>query len=384
MHFARSIGVGLLFAALSVPVIGQADSARSDQARAELNALRHKIDKVRDRISSDSSQRSKLSATLAKAQKKIATTRGRLDTLDDSIDQHKKRIARLTEQRDAQRKQLGQQLDDLSAQVRGAYETGHMSRMRLLLSGESPEKVGRMLAYYRYFADAQSDEVANLKQQLARLVSKQQSLENEQASLAGQRDARADTLARLEANRKQQQATVAALDKRLSSGRASLTDMKNDEQQLEKLLNSVQHQLSSLPPVPTGTPFYKLKGRMHPPVKGRVLARYGQTMGDGPLSWQGEWFAAAHGTPIHAVAGGRVVYVGYMKRYGLIVIIDHGHGYYSLYGHAAASYVDIGDEVRTGQSIATAGHSGGHDTNGAYFEIRHGQTPVNPASWLAG
>lgn len=384
MHFARSIGVGLLFAALLYPLAGQADNARTDQARAELNALRHKIDKVRDRMSSDSNQRSKLSATLAKAQQKIAATRARLDTLDDSIGDHEKRIDRLTAQRNAERKQLGQQLDDLSAQVRGAYETGHMSRMRLLLSGQSPEKVGRMLAYYRYFADAQSDEVADLKDQLARLISKQQSLENEKASLASQRAARAATLAKLEANRKQQQATVAALDKRLSSGRASLSDMKNDEHQLEQLLNSVQHQLSSLPPVPTGTPFYKLKGRMHPPLKGRVLARYGQPKGGGPLSWQGEWFAASQGTPIHAVAGGRVVYVGYMKRYGLIVIIDHGHGYYSLYGHAAASYVDIGDEVRTGQSIATAGHSGGHDTNGAYFEIRHGQKPVNPASWLAG
>lgn len=384
MHCVRFIGVGLLCIVLLCPLVAQADSARKDQVRAELSALRQKIDKVRDRVSEQSDKRSELSDALAKAQQKIAATRDRLDKLDDSIGDHEDRIERLTAQRDAQRQQLGQQLDDLSAQVRGAYETGHMSRMRLLLSGQSPEKVGRMLEYYRYFADAQSDEVANLKKQLARLVSKQQSLENEKASLAEQRQTRAATLARLKANREQQQATVAALDRRLSSGRASLADMKNDKQQLEQLLGSVQHQLSSLPPTPTGTPFYKLKGRMQPPVKGRVLARYGQTKGDGPLSWQGEWFAASQGTPIHAVAGGRVVYVGYMKRYGLIVIIDHGHDYYSLYGHAAASYVDIGDEVRTGQSIATAGHSGGHDTNGAYFEIRHGQDPVNPAGWLAG
>lgn len=384
MHCVRFIGVGLLCTALLCPLVTQADSTRTDKARAELSALRHKIDKVRDRVSEQSDKRSKLSDALAKAQQKITATRDRLDKLDDSISDHEERIDRLTAQRDAQRQQLSQQLDDLSAQVRGAYETGHMSRMRLLLSGQSPEKIGRMLAYYRYFADAQSDEVADLKHQLARLVSKQQSLENEKASLAEQRHTRAATLARVKANRKQQQATVAELDKRLSSGRASLADMKNDKHRLEQLLGSVQDRLSSLPPTPTGKPFNKLKGRLHPPVKGRVLARYGQTKGDGPLSWQGEWFAASQGAPIHAVASGRVVYVGYMKRYGLIVIIDHGHNYYSLYGHAAASYVDIGDEVKTGQSIATAGHSGGHDTNGAYFEIRHGQDPVNPAGWLAG
>ncbi|MDA3919322.1 MAG: peptidoglycan DD-metalloendopeptidase family protein [Salinisphaera sp.] len=384
MHVTRYIGVTLLTAALLCPALALADSANKQQARAELDALRNKIDKVRDRMASDSSQRSQLSSTLEKAQQKIAATRARLDSLDRSISAHKKRIDRLTAQRNTERDQLSQQLADLGDQVRGGYETGRLSRMRLLLSGESPEKVGRMLAYFSYFADAQSAAVAHLKTQLARLVSKQQSLENEKASLASQRETRAATLARLESNRKQQQATVAALDKQLSSGRASLADMKHDEQQLEQLLNSVQRQLSSLPPVPSGTPFYQLKGRMHPPVQGRVLAHYGQRKGDGPLVWQGEWIAAPQGTPIHAVAGGRVVYVGYMKRYGLIVIIDHGHGYYSLYGHAAASYVDIGDEVRTGQSIATAGHSGGHDTNGAYFEIRHGQKPVNPQKWLSG
>jgi len=384
MRSARPIGFLLLVAALLCPPVGHADDARTQRARAELSALRDKIDDVRDRIASDSSQRGQLSSTLEKAQKEIADTRARLDTLDKSVSDHEQRITRLTQQRDAERAELGQQLDDLAAQVRGAYETGRMSRMRLLLSGDSPEKVGRMLAYYRYFSDAQSSEVANLKEQLARLVSKQQSLENEKASLDDQRSARAQTLARLEANRKQQQATVAALDKRLSSGRASLSDMRNDERQLEQLVNTVQRQLSTLPPVPTGTPFYKLKGRMRPPVSGRVLARYGQTKGDGPLRWQGQWFAAGQGTAIKAVAGGRVVYVGYMKRYGLIVIIDHGSGYYSLYGHAAASYVDIGDQVRAGQSIATAGHSGGHTTNGVYFEIRHKQNTINPASWLAG
>lgn len=384
MHLVRLIAIVVLLATLLCSSWALADNTTRQQTRAELDALRDRIGKVRDRVTSDSSQRSKLSSALEKAQREIATTRARLDKLDGSIDDHEKHIGRLTAQRNAERERLGQRFDDLKKQIRGGYETGRLSRMRLLLSGESPEKVGRMLAYYRYFANARSADVAELKKQLARLVSKQQSLENEQSSLADERKARADTLASLEANRKQQQATVAALDKRLSSGRASLADMKNDEQQLEKLLNSVQRQLSTLPPVPSGTPFYKLKGRMHPPVKGRLLARFGQRKGDGPLRWQGEWIAAAQGTPVQAVAGGRVVYVGYMKRYGLIVIIDHGHGYYSLYGHAAASYVDIGDEVRTGQSIATAGHSGGHDTNGAYFEIRHKQTPVNPKRWLAG
>lgn len=386
MRLTHVLGAVLLASSILTPAAGLADDdSRSAHVRAELSALRSRITRVRQQIASTSSQRSDLSDSLAKAQSRISTTRKRLDSLDDDIAQHKKRIKRLKKQRDAERKTLSGELDTLRAQVRSAYETGRMSRMRLLLSGAAPDRIGRMLSYYQYFADAQSRQVRHLKTVLTRLASKQQSLENERAQLADQRSTRARALDSLEASQKKQQATLAALDKQLSSHRSNLSDMRDQKAQLKKLLNSVQHQLSNVAPVPSGVPFYKLKGRMHAPVPAKkVLARYGSKKSGGPLHWQGEWFAAPRGTPVHAVAGGRVVYVGYMKGYGLIVIIDHGHGYYSLYGHAAASYVDVGDAVSTGQPIGTAGHSGGHSDNGIYFEIRHGQDPVNPGRWLAG
>ncbi|HET7315461.1 murein hydrolase activator EnvC family protein [Salinisphaera sp.] len=390
MRLTHALGAFLFALSILAPRPGLADDpadndSRSAQARAELSALHDRIAQVRRQIAAGSDQRSELSDALAQAQSRISDARRRLDRLDDDIAEHKQRIKRLKQQRDAERDRLSGELDALAAQVRSAYETGRMSRMRLLLSGAAPERIGRMLNYYQYFSEAQSRQVDHLKSALARLASKQQSLENERAQLAAQREARAATLDSLEASEQKQQATLAALEQRLSSHRSSLSDMRAQQARLKKLLNSVQTQLSDLPPVPSGVPFYKLKGRMHPPVPAKkVLARYGQTKSGGPLRWQGEWFAAPQGAPVHAVAGGRVVYVGYMKGYGLIVIVDHGHGYYSLYGHAAASYVDVGDAVSTGQTIATAGHSGGHSKSGIYFEIRHGEEPVDPSRWLSG
>lgn len=386
MRLTYMLGAVLFVLSILAPAASVADDdSRSAHVRAELSALRNRIAKVRKQIASDSSKRSDLSDSLAKAQSRISQTRKRLDSLDDDIAEHKTRIQRLKKQRDAERHELSGELETLRAQVRSAYETGRMSRMRLLLSGAPPDRIGRMLSYYQYFSDAQSKQVSHLKTVLTRLASKQQSLENERTQLADQRAARSDTLDSLEASQKKQKATLAALDKQLSSHRSSLSDMRDHESQLKKLMESVQNRLSNAPPTPSGVPFYKLKGRMHAPVSAKkILARYGTKKSGGPLRWQGEWFAAPQGTPVHAVAGGRVVYVGYMKGYGLIVIIDHGHGYYSLYGHAAASYVDVGDAVSTGQPIGTAGHSGGHSKNGIYFEIRHGQDPINPSHWLAG
>lgn len=380
----RLIPLALVAALVALSSPGLRADTRSDQARKELAALRQRIDAVRHKIAAGTDQRSDLSDALAKAQHQISAARERLDTLDADIADHRQRIDRLTRERDAEKQHLGDQLDALEAQVTSAYETGRVSRMRLLLSGESPERLGRMLAYYRYFSSAQSDAVNTLKTALARLAAKQSSLEAERDQLAARRQTRSATLDRLKSDERQQKQTLAALDRQLAGRRSSLSEMRDQAAQLTRLLDSVQDRLSDLPPVPQGVPFPRLKGRMHPPVSGQVLASFGQTKDGGPLRWQGEWLAADQGAPVHAVAGGRVVYVGYMKGYGLIVILDHGHGFYSLYGHAAASYVDVGDAVKTGQPIATAGHSGGHDRNGIYLEIRHGRTPVNPRHWLAG
>jgi septal ring factor EnvC (AmiA/AmiB activator) len=258
--------------------------------------------------------------------------------------------------------------------------------MRLLLSGESPEKLGRMLVYYEYFANARTEQVKSLRTALADLAIRQNALKNEEDELARQRSARASTLDSLKSSQAQREQAIAALDRQLSSKQASLEEMKNDEQRLQRLMGRLQKQLSSLPPVTPGddTPFGQLKGRMRPPVSGQVLARFGTRKAGGPLKWQGQWLAADAGDPVNAVAGGRVVYVGYMHRYGLIVVLDHGDNYYTLYGHAESAYVEVGDRVERGQPVAKAGHSGGHARDGTYFELRKGRTPINPSSWLAG
>jgi septal ring factor EnvC (AmiA/AmiB activator) len=371
----------MLVALLAAPA--QAEHSRAAHARAELKALRSKIAQVRQQITAGSQQRSALAQALADAQHQIDAARQRLDTLEASITEHKRRIAQLRAARDAQQAHLKNERAHLRKQVRAAYISGHINRMRLLLSGKSPAKIGRMLVYYQYFTKAQTAQINRLKATLAKLAARQQALTAEQSALTAQRASRAATLDKLQAGRKQQQATIAALDSRLATKKSSLKGMRADQARIKKLLHSLQKQLSNLPPVTPHTPFSQLKGRLLAPVAGPVIAGFGRRKAGGPLHWQGEWLAATPGTPIRAVATGRVVYIGYMKRYGLIVILDHGHDYYTLYGHAKSSYVDVGDTVRAGQPIATAGHSGGHARAGAYFEIRHGATPLDPASWLA-
>lgn len=379
-------GLCLLAFVVASPALARDDDARSQRAAAELDALRDRIDTVRQQIAADKSQRSDLSNRLSATEADISAAAKRLRSLDHKIADARKRVTQLTQRRDKERDQLADQLAGLRKQVRAAHASGQMDKMRLLLSGESPEKLGRMLVYYEYFANARTEQVNTLRDALADLAIRQNALDNEQHELTRQRSARADTLDGLKTSQAQRKQAITALDNQLSNKQASLTDMKADEQRLHQLMGRLQEQLSSLPPVTAGddTPFGKLKGQMRPPVGGGVLARFGTAKNGGPLKWQGEWLAADAGDPVRAVAGGRVVYVGYMHRYGLIVVLDHGHDYYTLYGHAEGTYVEVGDHVDRGQPVAKAGHTGGHNRDGTYFELRKGRTPINPASWLSG
>ncbi len=383
MHTTRFIGaLALLLAAQALSA--QTTSARSEQAQQELEALRDKIESVQQSIEHDRGERGDLAETLAEAQRAVREASDRLDGLSEAISGHEQAIVHLTRQRDAEKNQLNDELDALRAQVRAAYASGQMDKLRMLLSGHEPARLGRMLVYYEYFADAQTRQVERLRTALAALAARQSALEAEQRALAEQRRARSATLDRLERRQARRRETMDALDVRLASRESSLEQLEADEAQLEQLIGSLQTELADLPEPPGAGDFAALKGRMTPSVSGRVLAQFGASKSGGMLQWQGEWRAAPAGAPVSAVAAGRVVYVGYMHRYGLIVVLDHGDNYYTVYGHAESAYVEVGDAVARGQPIARAGTSGGHRQSGAYFEIRKGSKPVDPAHWLAG
>ena len=92
--------------------------------------------------------------------------------------------------------------------------------------------------------------------------------------------------------------------------------------------------------------------------------------------------AANAGAPVKAVADGTVVYAEWMTGYGLLLIVDHGNGYMSLYAHNDALLKDVGTGVKRGDAVATVGSSGGHGRPALYFELRRNGQPVNPNTWL--
>ena len=130
-------------------------------------------------------------------------------------------------------------------------------------------------------------------------------------------------------------------------------------------------------------PFEDMRGRLPWPVNGDLLASFGSVRGGSGLPRQGALIAAATGQPVRAVHRGRVAYADWLRGFGLLLIVDHGDGFMSLYGHNETLVRDTGDWVESAEIIATAGDSGGYAEPSLYFEIRRDGKPVDPGRWWA-
>ncbi len=119
------------------------------------------------------------------------------------------------------------------------------------------------------------------------------------------------------------------------------------------------------------------------PVRGEIVGRFGSQHGDNATTWKGLFIRAADGSDVHAVAEGTVVYSDWLRGFGNLVIVDHGDGFLSVYGNNQSLLRVAGNEVKTGETIAAVGNSGGNEESGLYFELRHKGQPFDPLRWVS-
>lgn len=354
-------------------------------------------------LSSKEAELQKLRKAMEELGSQLGTLRGRsnearlkLRDLDRDIAQHNKDLRRLDEQRRAQaaaladlqqdkrRKEasLAQQREALAEHLRASYALGKQGPLKLLLNQTEPAAAGRSLKYYDYFYRARTEQIDGINRTLLAVARLEQDIQTRQHTLdelyAQQQAQRAE----LETKRSARRAVLAQLQGEISSSQQRLTRLKEDEQALAELLRRLRRALRELPPPDiAGKEFAQLKGRLQLPADGKITARFGSARQLGRLKWQGIVIETADGADVRAVAPGRVVFADWMRGFGLLLIVDHGGGYMSLYGYNQALSKNVGDTVKARETIAAAGASGGNERPGLYFEIRQQGTPVNPLLW---
>jgi septal ring factor EnvC (AmiA/AmiB activator) len=352
-------------------------------ARAQLEAVRDQIARITRQVSQGQAERDRLTRQLRATEESVGKAQAVLDGLRQQREAGAARRAEL----ESQKRQLEADLADnrgaLAAQLRAAYLIGREEPLKLLLNQEDPAEAGRMFVYYSYFGHARALKIQAIETDLARIGQLDAQLESQDAKLASLQQEQQAQVSTLEQARSHRMRVLASISAATQTRADRLARLRQQQSGLESLLAQLRRATISLPPEDFGnSPFARLRGKLPRPVAGRIVEGYGQVRAGG-LKWQGDLFATQRGAPVRAVSQGRVVYADWLAGLGLLIIIDHGGGYMSLYGHNDRLYESVGQHVAAGQTIAQAGDSGGSARPELYFEIRKQGKPVDPRLWLA-
>lgn len=373
----------LLCLAASAPA-GAQDEQQLQQNQQELARVRSRIEAVQSKLEKDRGRQDELQEQLEDTEKKIAETHKLLRSLDIQIREQQKKVSATQDEKTGAQRLLDSQRLALGQQIRAAYLIGERGQIKLLLNQEDTHKLGRVLVYYDFLNRARAQRIRSITAQVEYLHAIEGKLRAQLIELTGLKERQQQTLGDLESKRYERARMVKKLEQRIAGEAGELKQLRANEKGIQALLKSLRDALADIPMnLGEAKPFARMKGKLRRPVRGQLLANFGDAKAGGKLSWNGLWIAAEAGAPVRAVARGRVAYVGWMHRYGLIVILEHDGGYFSLYGHAERVTRSEGEWVNPGEVIANAGNTGGHDQNGVYFEIRRGSEPLDPNDWLA-
>ena len=382
---ARACRGSILVALAALILPGSTTSAAEPtpaQKEAELKRVQSRIDRIRKQVNADVEKRDRLGAELRDAELGVAAARRRLEEAREQRIQSESQLHELEREQARRERELAGEREDLAGELRAAYVNGREEQLKLLLNQEDPASVGRTLAWYGYFGRARAGRIEGIRDQLEHLALVREKIAAETERLRELEALQQEELDAMSVAQTRRTRAVAAIDSQIKSRGGEISRLQNQARALERLIAELRKALEDVP-VAKQAPFENLRGRLPWPVQsGKVLARFGQPRAGGSLRWQGMLVGTDRGARVRAPFAGRVVYADWLPGMGLMIVLDHGKGYMSLYGHNEELFRKVGDSVGAGDVIAAVGDSGGNNQPALYFEVRRGREPVNPENWL--
>ncbi len=374
--------IPLLLASLFGTAAAQAPNDELSRVKEqELEDVRRQISELKESMDRRASERDRITTELQDAEVTISEKRIALTEIQRRKTYSENRKAELERAIAEREAVLEVEMAQLGSQVRAAYTSGGQQRVKLLLNQQDPAALGRQLKYYEYLSRYRAANIEVVNENLAELSTLRADVATEAASLARLASSREDELAELTSAQNRRRELLASLNARLSTEGEVIDRLAEQEKDLARLIAELASILSDYP-ITSEEPFTALKGELTWPVAGQLLHDYGEARGAGQITWNGVVVTAPRGREVRAVYHGRVVFADWLAGMGLLVIVDHGEGYLTLYGYNETLLKSPGDWVAPGDVIATVGDSGGQPQSGLYFEVRRGSTPVNPKAWV--
>lgn len=370
----------ILVLGFSCPGIAD-QSPEREQTETRLIEVAQAISELRDQLETSRADHRKETARIREVDLAIQKTNLNFRALEQEREERLAELASLERQREEYLSSLDERLGQLAEQVRSSYRVGSQSRMKLVLNQDDPTRLGRMLAYYDYLNQAQIQKISSLKEALSTLETMHQSIDRELIRIKDVQTEQRLVLDELNQQREARAALLSSLSNQINSDESRLRELEQNRKDLEALLERLTDVLADIPAdLGNRASVSQQKGKLPMPLKGPVKHAFGQSRAAG-LRWQGWLIGSSAGAEVGAIAYGRVAFADWLRGYGLMMIIDHGQGYLSLYGHNESLLHEVGAWVEPGDIISVVGSNPGSD-QGLYFELRKNGKAVDPAAWL--
>jgi septal ring factor EnvC (AmiA/AmiB activator) len=460
--------LGALLCGVLALGLGPAASARpteraNEKAAAEARraGIVQQLQELKQQISRTESEKDDAADTLAESEEAISDANRALHDLASKQDDSNARLQAIADEQARLARTIEAQKQQLATMLRKHYVAGNEDRIKLLLSGDNPNRINRDLQMMSYVSQAQARLLEALRANLAQVEANRDKVQQAKDELETIAREQRQQKAKLEQEKAHRATLLASLSSKLAGQRKQASKLERDEQRLSGLVDQLariirqqeaaaaaerrrqealalarakaaeEARLAALarakaererlaqqakpgtrpapaplpapeppklaeqaPPVKDEAPpnivqpaapegaFASLRGKLGAPVNGKIEARFGAQRGDGGPAWRGMFIKAPEGSEVRAVAAGRIMFASWMRSYGNLIIIDHGGEYMSIYANNQSLLKHLGDMVKPGEPIATAGSTGGNEEPGLYFELRHLGKAFDPAGWV--
>ena len=375
-----------------------------------LSQAAERKDSYADKIEQEKKTLEKLRGTIVEkrkkadeAEKKRESVLQGLQSLDERLvryrQEHQDIVKKLKrkdleiEQMSVQLSRLSERIDErqeaIAARLRVQYVEGRFWHLKTLLAASSAGDFQRRFRYLSAVTQREYEIMETYRRDAERIAEVERNREEARQGILAYKVTTEDKLAQIQGLKKQKRVYLAKITQEKESHDRAVEELERSATRVDSLLKELEARrraaLASRPPS-AGGGLRALRGTLLWPTDGQVVSYFGRQKHptfNTYIQRKGIEIRAAEGSNIRSVLAGQVVYADWLKGYGLVIIMDHANGVFSLYAHASKILTSVGARIEAGEAIGETGDTGMTGENTLYFELREGAEPVDPLVWLS-
>ncbi|MEO8048310.1 MAG: peptidoglycan DD-metalloendopeptidase family protein [Nitrospirota bacterium] len=379
---------GLMGFSWSAMAVADPITDKIEKERRALDQLKGQIEETRKRADKAGKKRESLLQGIQTLDERLVQYRHAHQEISRKLRKKDQEIETITTQIGGLRVRIRERRDAILARLRVQYMEGRFGHWKTLLASDSYGDFQRRIQYLSAVSERDYALMGTFRTDMAQMEQAERQREDARVSMLSYKQSTEKQLVEMQSVKKEKKVYLTKITHQKESYEHALQELERSASRIDSLLREMEaRRRAAAARPPTGGLLPRgVKGTLPWPADGSIVSYFGRQKHptfNTYVQRRGIEIKTVEGSAIHAVMPGSVVYADWLKGYGLVIILDHANGFFSLYAHASKILASVGSQVWAGQAIGETGDTGmtGEDT--LYFELRQGAEPLDPLQWLA-